>query len=415
MHHAIASIICLNVWFGTAAWAQVGTGDLQAEEDEAATVAAAVPSTRAETVPPAPSVQAEDSAVGVLSGHTLSPAQHYQRALDAMLRDRYAEASAHWQQYLAAAKLDGALPKVAEAEAFLWFAQAKLALESQAMPDSSALGIGKAKSGRAELVIFSSLYGIWSGIALSVLLDTADETLLFAGLGGVAGLATSLWLTSDRPITPEQARATSMGGSWGTWNGLAVAVAADPSGQDPEKVIVGSALAGGFLGIGAGIALSHRYAYAGDELGLVNSAGAWGTFVAGMTLLITNVQPAHPREVFIPLLAGSDLGMVGGAWASQSVHISEGRLNYINLGGALGALLGGGVLLSARDNIESSRSVGWTMLGSAAAGMAAGTFFTRNMDSDATAWQIVPQPWVAATEVRGIRGLEMGLGLTARY
>jgi len=120
------------------------------------------------------------------------------------------------------------------------------------------LGLGHARrrvldqSGRAETIGFGVLYGAWAGLATTVIADADDdEKTLTVGmmLGAPAALLSAAALTRGRTLTRGRASLIRLGGYFGTWQGVGLALLGD--GRRSTNTQVASALAGGLVGIGA--------------------------------------------------------------------------------------------------------------------------------------------------------------------
>ena len=112
------------------------------------------------------------------------------------------------------------------------------------------------QEGRGRLVFWSSLYGIWLGIATDVLFDiNGNRSVILPPLLGMgAGLGLSLALTADIPISAGQAWTIITGLDYGSINGALWAGGLDFG----TKGIVGTAVAFGIAAAAAGLADRRR-------------------------------------------------------------------------------------------------------------------------------------------------------------
>lgn len=249
------------------------------------------------------------------------------------------------------------------------------------------------RPGRTELLVFGTLYGAWLGVALPLALDSDEPSAYGVGLllGAPAGfLAARQYANAKRP-TYGQARALTFGGSWGTYNGIALAeifewgVATETfcdefgncfeveTGDDSDAYVT-SAVVGGLLGIATGAVLARKPITAGTAA-TATLGGMWGTwFGFGISFL------ADQRDD--DLLAGTviggnasllALGLIAPRW-----QMSESRARLISLGGLIGGLGGAGlILITEPDNDETA--ILFPLAGSAL-GLGLGAYWTRNRD-----------------------------------
>ncbi len=262
-------------------------------------------------------------------------------------------------------------------------------------------------SGRTELVAFSTLYGIWAGIATSIILELDEGALLTTFLTGGGGLATSLLLTRGKDVTDGEAALVSTLGTWGTWNGVALAIIFDV--DDPNDVLR-IALTAGVAGISGAVLLNQKLSLSAGDVALVSTGGTWGTFLAGMGLLITNADLSS--EGFAgTLLVGSDAGLVAGALLAQNLEVSRGRMRLIDLSGALGALLAGGVM--ALGDASDSQLIGTGLSVGAIGGLALGTYLSADWDApeEKGVNLMVPTPFITSSRNGEKVGTTIGINL----
>ncbi|HSM62228.1 MAG TPA: hypothetical protein VK849_15575, partial [Longimicrobiales bacterium] len=77
------------------------------------------------------------------------------------------------------------------------------------------------QSGRTELQVWTTMYGLWLGVAVPAAFGAEGSPPYGVGLllGGPAGLLAGRAL-SRSALSPGQTRAITFGGTWGTWQGL---------------------------------------------------------------------------------------------------------------------------------------------------------------------------------------------------
>ena len=289
----------------------------------------------------------------------------YEEALTALRAGRWGEGHRLLERYLAR----GAVPMRAEAE-LLRDLSRELAISVESGLPPGTLD----QRGRAELAVFSTLYGLWAGGLVTYLgdLNRVDTVFLMSTLLGGTGLAVSMGATKGREITEGRARLVSMGGTWGTVNAAAWGLQAGLT----DKPLVTTMLVTGVAGIIAGATVFDE-APAPGYLSLVNTAGLWSAYATGMLLLIAQ-SDASGADNFALIVAGADLGLVATALLADDVRISQGRVRLIDLGGLLGTL-GAAAILSSSDP-DSESTVGAVLLGGTAVGIVAATLATIDWD-----------------------------------
>ncbi len=149
-----------------------------------------------------------------------------------------------------------------------------------------------ANEGRGRLVLWSSLYGIWLGIAGDVLIDVNDSrsavVLPMVALG--ATLTTALVVTSNHPVTTGQAWVIITGLDYATVNGALWGGAAGLSAKGTVGVALGTSAAA--TSVGVWVAATQR-PKAGD-IELVRSSLLWGG-QPGCSAPPLSVRPAPAR------------------------------------------------------------------------------------------------------------------------
>ena len=258
----------------------------------------------------------------------------------------------------------------------LWMAASELRALALYFLEKQRAPAGPDRGGRIEIVAYGTTFGIWTGVAFWVISELEESGLLLTAIGGGAGLASSLFLTTEGRITTGQAATMIAGGTWGTWNGVALGFILD---MDNVKDIVTSALIMGTTGlVGFALVAPGSDPDPGD-ISVVSSGGVWGTFIAGMALLIADPEHIEKSEVFLTLASGSDLGLLTMGLLSPYLDISRGRSRLIDLGGLLGVLTAGGVRLAVEEDV-GRRSVGISMLGGGLGGLGLAVLATEAWD-----------------------------------
>lgn len=255
---------------------------------------------------------------------------------------------------------------------------------------ASAPGNRSTRSGRVELQVWSTLYGLWLGVAVPTAFGAEGPEPYGVGLllGGPLGFLTGMGLARSRELTDGQARAITFGGSWGTWQGLGWAQVFDwgevdyascgPFGQCPEDKETErqftAMILGGLAGIGTGALLSRKNIPSGVA-STVNFGALWGTWfgVAGGVL-----ADAENDALLTTTLLGGNAGLIATALLAPRWDMSVNRARLISIAGVIGGLGGAGIDLIVQPDDEK---VGIGIpLAMSVAGLAIGAATTRNYD-----------------------------------
>jgi hypothetical protein len=249
--------------------------------------------------------------------------------------------------------------------------------------------VGIDRSGRVELQVWSTLYGLWLGIAVPAAFGADDSEAYGAGilLGAPAGLLAARAVTRSRDITEGQTRAITWGGTWGTWQGLGWAHVLDLGTEtvceqgfcyetgDATEAQFTSMIAGGLVGVVTGAILSRRDIPTGVAAG-AHYGSLWGTWIGVAGAYLADLEG---DDVMATTLLVGNAGLVGGAYLANRHDLSRNRLRLISLGGLLGGLAGLGVdLLVQPDDDKVLLGIPLFLSG---AGLAAATHMTRDYDA----------------------------------
>jgi hypothetical protein len=296
------------------------------------------------------------------------------------------------------------------------------------------------RSGRVELQVWSTLYGLWLGVAVPGALGAEGPEPYGAGLllGGPAGFVTGMGLARSRDLSDGQARAITFGGTWGTWQGLGWAEVFDwgevdfsecgpnTSCEDREgRRRFAAMIAAGLAGAGTGLALSRKNIPAGTA-SVVNFGALWGTWfgLAGGIL-----ADAEDDRLLATTLLGGNGGLIAAALLAPDWDMSVNRSRLISIAGVIGGLGGAGLDLIIQPNDEKV-GIGIPLVMSVG-GLAVGAWVTRNYDArgrradgdagsallDVRAGHLsvgmpVPSPMLVRAEREGRAGRELAAGIT---
>jgi hypothetical protein len=230
---------------------------------------------------------------------------------------------------------------------------------------------------RAELAFFQTINGLTLGAEVCAAARCDDSRVIVGSmlLGGTAGLALSLGLTTDG-ITPGHTLSINSGSGWGAWNGIALSVILEPQSEQVPLLIGLSQLAG----TGVGALFHHFLQPTSGDVSLANSGGIWSGLLTLFT--IAGLQPnVDESVVFSALLGASNLGLAGGAILSKFYPMSRGRTFIIDSGGLLGMLLGMGTAVIVTDDADEPLFF-FAAAGGSAAGLALATFLSRDWDEE---------------------------------
>ncbi len=237
-----------------------------------------------------------------------------------------------------------------------------------------------AHDGRGRLVLWSSLYGIWLGVATDVMfrIDNGRQIVLAPLIGMAAGLVLSLQLTSNEPVTTGQAWTIITGFDYGTINGALWAAAFDAS----SKGVVGTALTSGFAATAAGLAVADATHPSAGDIELVRSALLWGGLAGFLSVAAFSPGPdlSGPHAALGSAIA-MDAGFVLGIGLARRLELSRNRVLVLDAGALAGGLTGLAVAwMASSDNGPSRRAWTGATLGGLAAGIVLAAIATRDMD-----------------------------------
>jgi hypothetical protein len=264
------------------------------------------------------------------------------------------------------------------------------------------------RSGRAELAVNATLFGSWAGIAVSSIAELGQASLLATSGTTALALATSLYLTRQGRITPGGASLVGTGIMVGTLDGALLALLAD---LDTKPALALTLVSGG-AGLVAAAAIARAADVTSGGAALTTAGGYLGTFLAGMALVAFDVSGRE--AVAGTLLAGANLGILGGALRASAVEVSRGRVLFCELGGLLGGLTAGGVILAA-DRHPGGPAVAAALTVGVLAGAGLGIHLTSDYDAqrrdEAPTAVTLRLPAPLLIPAAGMRPPALGIGL----
>lgn len=226
------------------------------------------------------------------------------------------------------------------------------------------------RAGRTELQIWGTMYGAWLGVAFPLFAGADEPEPYGVGLllGAPAGFFAARGYARTRPLSVGQARAITLGGSWGTWQGFGWAEVFDFGREtvrecsgDPEFCFdyetgdateerVAAALAGGIAGIVTGSILSRKPISAGLAT-TVNFGALWGTWFGTAAGIITDPDDADDHVLTLALLGGN-AGVLTTAVLGPRWQLSRNRARIISIAGLIGGIAGLGIDLLVQPDDE---------------------------------------------------------------
>jgi hypothetical protein len=256
-----------------------------------------------------------------------------------------------------------------------------------------------ANEGRGRLALWSSLYGIWFGIATDVLLDIngSRSAIVPPMVGMGAALGASLLVTADHPITTGQAWTIITGLDYASVNGALWGAGLGMS----AKGVVGTSIV---TSVGATtaatfVAVTQR-PKAGD-IELVRSSLLWGT-TAGLLSAAAFAPDTSSEGAWLTGAIAMDVSLVVGISLANNFDLSRNRVLIIDAGAVGGGLVGLGItlLIVGGDNV-SGQAVAGGALGGLCAGIAVAALATHNLDTPETQARAPAYPALFARDADG--------------
>jgi hypothetical protein len=253
--------------------------------------------------------------------------------------------------------------------------------------------------GRGRLVLWSSLYGIWLGIATDVLFDINGERMVILAplIGMGAGLGLSLAATSNYQVTVGEAWTIITGLDYGSFNGALWAGSLDFG----VKGVVGASVATSVAAASIGVLVANAKSPSAGDIEVVRSSLLWGT-VGGFLLTFAVAPDVSSQSGLKAVAAAMDAGLLVGVGLANSFDLSRNRVLIIDAGAIAGGLAAAGIawLIGGADNNE--RGLAAAALGGMLSGIAVTAYATRNLDAQDAASAAAPSvPAVLARDAAG--------------
>lgn len=303
-------------------------------------------------------------------------------------------------------------------------------------------------SGKVELQVWTTLYGLWLGIAVPGALGADENEPYGVGLllGGPAGFFGGRAIAGSRNLTEGQARAITFGGLWGGWQaygwrevfdwGVTERCELSPwtneefcyTTEDTAEENFAAMIVGSLGGMAVGSWLANRPVSPGVAT-TVNFGALWGTWFGVASAVLMDLEN---DDLMAATLLGGNAGLAATMALAPGWNVSRNRARLVSIAGVIGGLGGAGVdLLVEPDDDKTAIAIPLAM---SVAGLGIGAWATRDYDRDRVAsapptegpggsllsyrdgrWRLdAPVPFPVVLEGRGPRGPEPvpGLGVT---
>ncbi|HTL38421.1 MAG TPA: PEGA domain-containing protein [Kofleriaceae bacterium] len=243
--------------------------------------------------------------------------------------------------------------------------------------------------GRRQLIAYSTLAGSVAGGTLAGASDNAGIVLTGVGAGLAGGFFASYYATPhDIPLGTSSLTITSS-----LVGGVAFVNTATLF-TDTTRVRAPAVGVGLLLGGGVGYYAGRRTHITPGDAAVINSGAIWGTATG---LLFSASFEADDKISSGLVLSGLGMGTLGGVLMTRYFQVSRGRAALIDVGGAIGALVGYGTHGIVSDQTSAAGSSGASQASYTLGGMITGLLLsgvlTRNMDAP----KLVVAPTVTKT------------------
>ena len=220
------------------------------------------------------------------------------------------------------------------------------------------------RPGRVELLVFSTTYGAWLGVALPIIAKADQPEIFGLGMlvGAPAGFLTARQYLKTHPLTEGQTRAITFGGLWGSWQGFGWTEVLNAGGgrhcdefgncweddsPSGEALVAGSVI-GGLAGIATGAVMARKPISSGVST-TVNFGALWGTWYATALGVLFGLKD---DDLLASALIGGDAGLLAMAVLAPKWNPSRNQARLASLGGLVGLLGGVGLDLIIQPDDE---------------------------------------------------------------
>lgn len=256
---------------------------------------------------------------------------------------------------------------------------------------------GTRGSGNVELQVWTTLYGLWLGVAVPGARGADDNEPYGVGLllGGPAGFFGGRAIAGSRELTEGQARAITFGGLWGGWQaygwqevfelGVKEVCERAPwdsrqefcySNEDSSEEVFAATILGSLTGMVVGNALANRPISPGAAT-TVNFGALWGSWFGVATGVLADW---NDDDLLAATLMGGNVGLGSMMLLAPGWNVSRNRARLVSIGGVIGGLSGAGIdLLASVDNEKKAIGIPLAM---SVVGLGIGIAATTGYDDD---------------------------------
>ena len=246
------------------------------------------------------------------------------------------------------------------------------------------------QSGRTELLVFSTAYGLFLGAAIPAAMEADGPEPYGIGLivGGPAGFLAGRSYANSRNLTEGQARAITFGGTWGMWQGFGWSQVIDFGSEEncfedvcfeedspSAQATLTSMIAGSAVGIGVGMALSQKNITPGTA-STVSFGSLWGSWYGGAFAALAD---RTDDELLTATLIGGNLGIMAAAIGAPKWEFTRQRARLVSISGVAGLLAGMGLLMITQPEGNGAIAV---PIATSALGLGLGAHWTRDMEPE---------------------------------
>jgi len=273
------------------------------------------------------------------------------------------------------------------------------AAPATATPGETISERASANEGRGRLVFWSSLYGIWMGIAGDILTDVKDarSAVILPMVGMGVALGTSLVITAHHPVTTGQAWTIITGLDYGSLNGALWGGGLGLS----TKGVVGLSLATSVTATSVAIFVASTQSPKAGDIELVRSSLLWGTTAGLLGAAAFSSSNTSAEGVWRTGAIAMDVGLAAGIGLANSFDLSRNRVLIIDAGAIGGGLVGLGFAFLIGGNHVSAQTVAGGALGGLVAGIAIAALATHNLDTKGDQARASAYPALLARDAEG--------------